>query len=89
MANGTLCDANCNIRVDLVLFLPLLGSATYLALRKEPRTGAVAVLAFICLVTVAWLALLFGSRAVGVVAGVGALIVGVLGIKSRLAARRS
>ena len=27
VANGTLCDANCNIRVDLVLFFPLLGWA--------------------------------------------------------------
>lgn len=25
IANGTLCDANCNIRVDLLLILPLLG----------------------------------------------------------------
>ncbi len=24
VANGTLCDANCNIRVDLLLFYPVL-----------------------------------------------------------------
>ena len=29
VANGTLCDANCNIRVDLALFFPILGLATY------------------------------------------------------------
>ena len=31
VANGTLCDANCNIRVDLLLFWPVLGIATYFA----------------------------------------------------------
>lgn len=83
VANGTLCDANCNIRVDLVFFFPLLGSATYLAFQKEPRTGAVAVLTVICLGMVAWLAAAFGYTAVAVFAGLGALIVGVLGIRSR------
>lgn len=89
VANGTLCDANCNIRVDLLLFLPLLGSATYFALQKEPRTGAVAVLAFICLVIVAWLASLFDNIAVAVVGSVGAIILGAYGIKSRFTANRS
>ncbi len=89
VANGTLCDANCNIRVDLVLFFPLLGTATYLALQKEPRTGAVAVLAFICLVIVAWLASLFDNRALAVVADVGAIFIGAYGIKSRATAKRS
>ncbi|WP_439543093.1 hypothetical protein [Hyphomicrobium sp.] len=28
IANGTLCDANCNIRVDLILIWPLLWIAT-------------------------------------------------------------
>ena len=87
VANGTLCDPSCNIRVDLVLFFPLLGWATYLALKKEPRTGAVAVLAVICLVIVAWMASAFGNVAVAVVAGVGALIVAVYGIKSRFTNR--
>lgn len=81
VANGTLCDPSCNIRVDLLLFIPLLGSATYLALLKEPRTRAVAVLAVICLVIVAWLALLFGNGIVSALAGVGALIVGFFGAK--------
>lgn len=31
VANGTLCDANCNIRVDLILAWPLLGLATWYA----------------------------------------------------------
>ena len=31
VASGVLCDANCNIRVDLVLFFPILGLATFCA----------------------------------------------------------
>ncbi len=31
IANGTLCDKDCNIRVDLVFFLPVLALATYCA----------------------------------------------------------
>lgn len=88
VANGTLCDANCNIRVDLVLFLPLLGWATYLALRKETRTGAVAVLAVICLVMTAALAHLFGSFALAVGASLCALIVGVYGFRSRFSSNQ-
>ncbi len=82
VANGTLCDANCNIRVDLVIFFPLLGWATYLAIQKVPRTGFVAVLYVICLGMVAWLAAAFGHNAVAVVAGAGALTAVVYGIKS-------
>ena len=87
VANGTLCDPYCNIRVDLVLFFPLLGYATYLALRKAPSTGAVAVFAVICLGVVAWATWHTGNVAVAVAASVGALIVGVLGIKSRFSNR--
>ena len=28
VVTGVLCDANCNIRVDLVFFIPILGLAT-------------------------------------------------------------
>jgi peptidoglycan/LPS O-acetylase OafA/YrhL len=31
VATGVLCDANCNIRVDLVFFIPILGLATFCA----------------------------------------------------------
>lgn len=31
VATGVLCDANCNIRVDLLFFFPILGLATYRA----------------------------------------------------------
>ncbi len=79
VANGTLCDANCNIRVDLVLFLPLLGWATYLALQKQPRLGAVTLLAVICLLMTAWLGSAFGNRWVAAAAGLAALIAAAAG----------
>src|SRR6187551_487723 len=31
VATGVLCDADCNIRVDLVFFFPILGLATFCA----------------------------------------------------------
>lgn len=82
VANGTLCDPYCNIRVDLALFFPLLGTATYLALRQKPSTGAVTILAVICLAILALLASLFGYPALTVAASVAALIVAAYGIRS-------
>jgi hypothetical protein len=89
VANGTLCDANCNIRVDLVFFFPVLAYAAYLALQKEPRTGAVAILYVICFGMVALLALAFGYTAAAVIAGMGALIAAVYGIKARTSGNRA
>jgi hypothetical protein len=37
VAAGVLCDANCNIRVDLVLFFPILWIATFYAYRSYVR----------------------------------------------------
>ena len=42
VANGTLCDAKCNIRVDLVFLIPLLLAVTGYAgwaNRRAPRAG--------------------------------------------------
>ena len=40
VASGVLCDANCNIRIDLVFFLPILALATYCAYQAYMgRTG--------------------------------------------------
>lgn len=88
VANGTLCDANCNIRVDLLLFFPLLGWASYLALRKQTRTGGVVVLTLVCLLIVALLALAFGQVAVAAVAGLAALGVGAYGLKAKATSDR-
>ena len=55
VANGTLCDANCNIRVDLILAWPLLGFATLYASNTLGQRSVVrkvlGVLALIVLVS--------------------------------------
>jgi hypothetical protein len=38
VASGVLCDANCNIRADLVFVFPILGLATYRAYQSYYRT---------------------------------------------------
>jgi peptidoglycan/LPS O-acetylase OafA/YrhL len=88
VANGTLCDANCNIRVDLVLFFPLLGSASYLAVQKEPRKGTVAILYVTCLAIVGLLAAAFGYNATAVIAGMCALIAAIYSIRLIISGNR-
>lgn len=68
IANGTLCDANCNIRIDLLLFLPILGVASWLAMSSKPRTGAATALAAICLLLAASIAWALGSTLVAAAA---------------------
>ncbi len=41
IASGVLCDAQCNIRVDLVLALPLLGIATLFACNTPGQRSVV------------------------------------------------
>lgn len=62
VANGTLCDANCNIRVDLVLFIPLLAFASFLGLQTQPRRGVVTVFYVLLLAAAALLAWAMGVR---------------------------
>ena len=38
VATGVLCDSDCNIRVDLVFFLPILALATLSAYQSYNRT---------------------------------------------------
>jgi hypothetical protein len=38
IATGVLCDADCNIRVDLVFFLPILALTTLSAYQSYNRT---------------------------------------------------
>ena len=74
IANGTLCGKDCNIRVDLVLFVPILGVATYLALQKADRARAALILATICLALAAMLSKAFGYPALAAAAVIGAVI---------------
>lgn len=56
IANGTLCDAKCNIRVDIFLVWPVLGVASYFAASTPGQWSGVrkvlGAIAFIFLVLV-------------------------------------
>lgn len=82
VANGTLCSENCNIRVDLVLFFPLLGWAAYLALQNDPRPLAVTILYVVCLGLSAWVASLVGYTAVAIAAAASAVVAALIGIRA-------
>ena len=85
VATGGLCDANCNIRVDLVFFFPILGLATFCAYqsymgRPIPQKVVGTVLGAIGLVVFALVAeSFFGALASVVVV----LAIGLYVIKSR------
>jgi hypothetical protein len=94
VATGVLCDANCNIRVDLVFFIPILLTATFCAYQSymgRPGQQKVVgtVLGAIGLVVFALLVESFGYIALAGVAVVGALAIGLYAIKSRSMTNRS
>ena len=86
LATGVLCETDCNIRVDLVFFLPILGLATYCAYqsymgRPSPWKLVGAVLGAIGLAVLALVAEGYGYGVLSVVATGGALVVGLYAIK--------
>jgi hypothetical protein len=88
IATGVLCDANCNIRVDLVFFFPILGLATFCAYRAymgQPGQMKVigTVLGVIGLLVFALLAESYGYGALSAVALVGAVALVVYAFKSK------
>jgi uncharacterized membrane protein len=93
VATGVLCDANCNIRVDLVLFFPILLIATVHAYRSysgqpgQPRVAGM-VLGVIGLIVLALLAEEFFGF-IGLAGVAGALAIGVYAVKSRSRTDRS
>jgi hypothetical protein len=93
VATGVLCDANCNIRVDLVLFFPVLLIATFSAYRSymglpgQPRVVGW-VLGVIGLIVLALLAEEFFGF-IGLLGVAGALAIGVYAVKSRSTTDRS
>jgi hypothetical protein len=94
VATGVLCDANCNIRVDLVFFFPVLGLATFCAYqsymgRPSPQKVVVTVLGAIGLIVFGLVAESFGYGALSTVVIVGALAIGFYVIKSRSKNNRS
>lgn len=86
IVTGVLCDANCNIRVDLALFFPILGVATFCAFRSYERppgqpTVAGMVLGAIGLIILALLAGAFGYIALAWAAFAAALALGAWAVK--------
>lgn len=94
MANGTLCDRACNIRVDLVFILPVLGLATLGAYcsyrgRKIPLTAMGVVLAAIVLFLVGLVLEAFGyGDLAGIAVLLGAVAIGAYVLISGRKAKR-
>ena len=81
------CDADCNIRVDLVFFFPILGLATFCAYQsymgRPGQTMVIGtVLGVIGLVVFALLVESFGYAALSGVVIAAALAIGVYAVKS-------
>ena len=94
IVTGVLCDEKCNIRVDLVLFFPVLGIATFLAFRSYerppgPPTFGGMVLGAIGLIIVALLAAAFGYNAVAWAVGAAALALGAYAVRSKVMTKRA
>lgn len=95
VATGVLCDANCNIRVDLVFFFPILGLATFWAYqsymgRPGPRKVVGIVLGVIGLIVFGLVAESFGYGALSSLVFVGAALAFVVyWIKSRSKTNRT
>ena len=94
VASGVLCDSDCNIRVDLVLFFPILGIAAFCALRAYerppgPPTFAGMILGAMLMILVALLAGAFGYIAVAWGAVAVALALAAYAVKARFMTARS
>jgi hypothetical protein len=95
VATGVLCDSDCNIRVDLVFFFPILGLATFCAYQAYiGRPGQLkiigTVLGIISVVIFGLVAEHHGYGALASVVVVGALAIGaVYAIKSRSMTNRT
>lgn len=85
---GVLCDDKCDIRVDLLLFGPILYVAShyaYVAYNRphEQHTIVGMVLGAFGLVVLALLMAAFGYLGLGVFAGLGALLISAYAIRTR------
>ena len=94
IATGVLCEADCNIRVDLVFFFPILGLATFCAYQSYMgRTGhqkvVGTVLGALGLFVFGLIAEGHGYTVLANVATAGLLAIGVYAIVSRIMTIRS
>ena len=89
VAAGVLCEAPCNIRVDLVLFFPILGLATFWAYRSYMgQPGGAKVVGIVVGVIALFVVALMVEERLGSIAMLGlvgavALAIGVYVKKSR------
>ena len=93
VATGVLCDSDCNIRVDLVFFFPILALATFCAYQSyEGRPGQMmiigTVLGVIGLLVVALVVEGFGYTTLSLVLFAGALAISVYAV-SKVAMKQS
>jgi len=93
VASGVLCEADCNIRVDLVFFLPILALATYWAYqsymgRPGPQKVAAMALGIIGLFALGLVAEGFGYKYLSYAAILGILAIVGYAIKSKLVTKR-
>jgi len=95
VATGVLCDADCNIRVDLVFLFPILGLATFCAYRaymgRPVRSKVIGtVLGILGLFVFALVVEGYGyGNLAAVVFVLGALAIGLYAIKSRSMTNRT
>jgi hypothetical protein len=95
IATGVLCDKDCNIRVDLVLFLPILGLATFWAYqsymgRQGPQKVAGIALGVVGLFAFGLVAEGYGYGVFAYAVILGVLAIGIVyAIRSRSVANRS
>jgi hypothetical protein len=94
VATGVLCDAGCNIRVDLVLFFPVLGLATFCAYQSYMgRPGQLkvvgTVLGVLGLLVFGLLAESYGYGTLWSIVVVGALAIGIYAMKRRSSPNRT
>lgn len=89
VASGVLCEKDCNIRVDLVFFIPILALVTFCAYRAyQGRPGQttiiVAVLGILALLVVGVMIEDRGYGILGIVVFLlGALAIGIYSVKSK------
>jgi hypothetical protein len=94
VAAGVLCDADCNIRVDLVFFWPILGLAAFCAYQSyQGRPGQMMVIGTVLggvgLLAFGLIAESYGYPAFEIIVGSGVLAFGVYAVKSKLRGNRS
>ena len=94
VATGVLCDADCNIRVDLVFFWPILGLAAFCAYQSyqgQPGQMKVigTVLGVVALLAAGLVAEAHGYPAFEIIVGLGALAYGIHVVRSKRRSNRS